>query len=253
MNFIAIEKASREAGPALEELQLRGAILRCSKGFSLRANSLIVLSSQCGDWNKLVRCCENFFTRRNQPSVVRISSITKSAGLDSHLHELGYEKVKPSRVLLRRLGETTVISTSIEEVSIKKWLENFYSLHQGCEKDREVHSQLLDKAMGKCIPAVIVNEQGETLCCGLCVVNGEFAGLFSIVTNINYRQKNLATSLIQFLLSRAKITGATFAYLQVEDTNAAARDLYRKLGFSTAYKYWYRVKKARVKLKGIRH
>ena len=90
---------------------------------------------------------------------------------------------------------------------------------------------------------MIVNELGETLCCGLSVVNGEVAGLFSIAINISHRQQNLATSLIQFLLSHAKAAGAKFAYLQVEDTNTAARHLYKKLGFSSAYNYWYRVRK----------
>ena len=135
MNFLDIEKASRQAGPALEEQQLRGTILRYAKGFSMRANSLMVLSSQCGDWNKLVGRCERFFTQRNQPSIIRISPFTKSAGLDTHLHKLEYEKVNLSRVLTHRIGETVTPSAWVEEVSIKKWLGSFYSLLNRCAKD----------------------------------------------------------------------------------------------------------------------
>jgi ribosomal protein S18 acetylase RimI-like enzyme len=45
---------------------------------------------------------------------------------------------------------------------------------------------------------------------------------------------------MQGLLHRAQEHGAAHAYLQVVQSNAPARRLYEKLGFSEAYPYWYR-------------
>ena len=36
--------------------------------------------------------------------------------------------------------------------------------------------------------------------------------------------------------------GARMAYLQVDESNVAARALYARFGFSTAYHYWYRAR-----------
>ncbi|MHA2115884.1 MAG: GNAT family N-acetyltransferase, partial [Candidatus Thorarchaeota archaeon] len=35
--------------------------------------------------------------------------------------------------------------------------------------------------------------------------------------------------------------GAEKAFLQVEETNTPALDLYKSMGFDTLYTYWYRI------------
>ena len=43
-------------------------------------------------------------------------------------------------------------------------------------------------------------------------------------------------------LEKAKEKGAIAGYLQVVDSNEAAKKLYKGLGFEDVYSYWYRVK-----------
>ena len=54
------------------------------------------------------------------------------------------------------------------------------------------------------------------------------------------RGQGLARKLCASLLVQAREEGARAAYLQVEAGNAAARAVYRRLGFVDAYRYHYR-------------
>jgi ribosomal protein S18 acetylase RimI-like enzyme len=47
--------------------------------------------------------------------------------------------------------------------------------------------------------------------------------------------------IVNSLLYWGSVQGAKFAYLQVEEANTAAVNLYQKLGFKKSYIYWYRV------------
>jgi GNAT superfamily N-acetyltransferase len=64
-------------------------------------------------------------------------------------------------------------------------------------------------------------------------------GVFDVVTHPEHRARGLASALIARALADAREQGATDAYLQVVGTNPARR-VYERLGFRTAYTYWYR-------------
>ena len=53
------------------------------------------------------------------------------------------------------------------------------------------------------------------------------------------RGQGLGEKLCRAALAEAQERGVRYAYLQVVQDNAAAMNLYRKLGFSKAYTYWY--------------
>lgn len=62
-------------------------------------------------------------------------------------------------------------------------------------------------------------------------------GLFAIETAPEARRRGIGVALIGRLALWARDLGATSAYLQVEDHNAAAIALYAKLGFATHHRY----------------
>jgi ribosomal protein S18 acetylase RimI-like enzyme len=69
------------------------------------------------------------------------------------------------------------------------------------------------------------------------------AGLTAIETHPAHRRRGLA-SRVTAALALATVTavpGVTGLYLQVEDGNAAARALYRGMGFAEHHRYHYRV------------
>jgi N-acetylglutamate synthase len=55
------------------------------------------------------------------------------------------------------------------------------------------------------------------------------------------RREGLGTAIVSALLEKLG-PGAELGYLQVEETNAAARGLYGRLGFTEQYRYCHRVR-----------
>ncbi len=77
-----------------------------------------------------------------------------------------------------------------------------------------------------------VVEQGHTLCgfAGISVA-GDTADVMKIGVLPEYRRMGAAQQLLQMLLVKAKETGCEQVMLEVRESNAAARQLYRKNEF----------------------
>ena len=65
-------------------------------------------------------------------------------------------------------------------------------------------------------------------------------GLFDIITHASAQRRGHARTVVATLLRNAWELGARYAYLQVQEDNAAARRLYSQFGFAQQYLYWYR-------------
>lgn len=72
---------------------------------------------------------------------------------------------------------------------------------------------------------------------GRCVVDGRWAGFAAVEVDPARRRQGLATEVMAALARRALDEGASAAWLQVEDDNAAARALYADLGFAPHHAY----------------
>jgi len=57
-----------------------------------------------------------------------------------------------------------------------------------------------------------------------------------------FRRRGAARAILRTLTIWAQMQGASHAYLQVMESNTAARPLYRSTGFETLYHYHYREK-----------
>ncbi len=76
---------------------------------------------------------------------------------------------------------------------------------------------------------------------GTVTGQGRWLGLCLVEVLPAARRQGLAVRLIRALADWAAETGATDAFLQVEQSNAGAVALYRKLGFTTHHTYLTRI------------
>ena len=246
-----VEEASLNAWPALQQVLLDGWVLRFSKGFTRRANSVTPVYPSTQPMQEKVRYCENLYAREGLPTYFRLTTLPGADGLDEVLAERGYAREESARVLHRDLATGTLapgpgftlaplgsfLATYTELSGLKGHLEN-----SGLDGEAAValHGSVLRAIRGETVFGLL-SDSGQPVACGMAVVEGALAGLFDIVTHPESRRRGYGRILVRSLLAHATAMGASHAYLQVLADNAPALALYDGLGFSTLYEYWYRV------------
>ncbi len=255
---LRIEEASLNAWPAMQQVFVDGWVLRFARGFTKRSNCIVPLypplytnssgiSAQA--LTEKVRYCENLYAREQLQTVFRLTSIGNdtswNVALDNLLDQRGYHIDEPSLVLSRLLRELSEVSApvpgQITMLPLDRWLAAYCELTGMPEPARTLHSFILKGISGECGFAVLPDERGRPLACGLVVVERELAGLFDIFTHPDHRNKGLGRKLLASLLHWAHDNGAQRTYLQMVQANEPAAALYASLGFTEMYRYWYRI------------
>lgn len=243
MDLRRFEEAGFNAWPALQTVLLDGWVLRFAGGYTKRANS--INPTYLGDPSNLaakVETCEAFYAHRNQPAIFRLTSFGAPDGLDDLLAGRGYTLADRTLVLQRDLSDISPsITMGIQETPLDEWLDRYVALSGSPLDKRETHAAMLRQIAGTPLFATLRDASGAPVACGLAVLEGNLVGLFEIVTDRTQRNRGFGATLVNAMLAWAAERGAATAYLQVVATNAPAIHLYRKLGFTDAYAYWYRI------------
>ena len=236
-----VEEASLNAWPALQQSLLDGWVLRFSRGFTKRANSVVPLYPSQQSAIEKIRYCENLYSRERLKTIFRLTTIVESHPLDALLTQRAYERVDPTRVLVCGLDERTFASHGLFcEIHRAQWLEAYARTAEVPAAGQQLHAMLLTGIRTEHIFGAIVAD-GVPVACGIAVLERELVGLFDIVTHPAARRRGYARALVESLLNWGRRSGALHAYLQVVEANAPGRALYEQLDFEELYQYWYRV------------
>lgn len=242
MSTRRIEEASLNAWPALHQTLLDGWLLRFSRGFTKRANSIVPLYPVLEPMEDKVRHCENLYARERLKTIFRLTSLDDCRALDAYLDTRGYAQVDPTEVLTASLADLNLATAPvrIRYLPREQWLEAYAALTGMPETASQLHGAILKGIQNECAYAVIDSADGP-VACGLAVLEQQLLGLFDIYSHAEHRGQGHAEVLVGELLSWGLSRGAKTAYLQMVASNGAARGLYSKFGFSFAYEYWYRM------------
>ena len=244
-----MEEASLNAWPALHQVMLDGWVLRFTRGFTKRANSVTPLYPSMQPSLAKVRYCEDLYAREGLRTIFRMTTVADDAELDELLAQRGYESIDPTQVLHRAVcARGCGVARGFSVVPIASFLAT-YAAFQTLDTDSraartasELHRLVLTAIRGESVFGSL-EVDGKPVACGMAVVEREAVGLFDIVVHPEHRRHGHGRRLVESLLKRAADMGARTAYLQVLDDNAAARSLYTALGFEPLYEYRYRVAK----------
>lgn len=96
-------------------------------------------------------------------------------------------------------------------------------------------------ALTRCQDAVYgaVRENGRPVAVGVAAFAEGWVSMHGMRTAKDQRGRGLAGRVLAAFGAEAKRRGCERAFLQVEEANAPARSLYRRAGFSTAWRYFY--------------
>ncbi len=245
---LAVEAASLAAWPALEEEWLDGWLLRYTRGFTKRANSVVPLRAGPSDIEEAVTDCEGRYRVRGLTPIFRLTDLADHHDLERHLETRGYRRADPTRVMAMALPSAIARKGDPEAtVALERaaWLSHYDCITSTPASTRALHGALLQGIRSAHTYRVRIAPDRTPVSCGFAVCDGALLGLFDIATVASARRAGHARAVVQSLLAWGTQQGAAYAYLQVVESNAIAIALYEQFGFTPLYRYWYRIAPAR--------
>ncbi|RCX20705.1 acetyltransferase (GNAT) family protein [Fontibacillus phaseoli] len=242
-NHKMIEELALNNWPALSTLLYDGWVLRFAKGCTKRANSVSPLFGSSLDLEQKILECENIYAANQLPAIFKITPFIHPADLDNVLEQKGYQLIDVTSMQtmhLNNLAEPRLHTVKIVEHVDEEWLEQFGRLDQASDRKLDTMREMLSNIK---TPKgfILLYHDGQVVACGLGVIERGYIGLYDIVTDAARRNQGLGEQMILHLLKWGKANGARDSYLAVVANNDPALRLYSKIGFTEAYRHWYRV------------
>lgn len=242
-----VEDLSVRAWPALAETPYDGWLLRFSRGYTRRANSVNPARHGQLPLAEKIATCERAFDDAGLPIVFRIPSIVADVELDAELAARGYTKSGKTSVRLADLADfTDDLDPRVALVprASDDWRAALARFNGLTDAQREGHRAITDVIASPTMFAAA--RAGDAIVAvGFAVLQERFVCLNSIATDPAQRRRGWSRATTGTLLAWARGHGATHAYLSVEKANAPAIALYNGLGFRTElYRYHYRARGA---------
>ena len=242
--ILMYEELSQNAHPALQTQLYDGWILRYSKGHQeKRINSINPLYPSTLDLYSKINECEKRYSAQDLPTIFKITEST-TPDIDVVLEKLGYDKVSPTYVMEMPLQDKEFAfgDCILSENADDKWLYAYETFSKRTGNPEIVSSaRIFGNIKNIAIYGRIV-KNGIDVACGSMVIECGYMGLLNILVDEQFRGRKYGMEICVSLLSEAKRLGVHTAYLQVEQNNQIALNLYTKLGYKTIYSYWYRIK-----------
>lgn len=238
-----IEEAGLNALQTQRQLFYDGWLLRVSPGKAKRARSVNAHFGSSLPLGAKIDHCERVYAERELPALFRITPFCAPANLERALERRGYVPFDRTLVQAAELDGPALPVPSgrpveLVDASADAFVDAVAALRGSPETQREAHRERLRHSPLDARHVVALVD-GTPVAAGKSAREAEVVGIFDVVTAEAMRGQGVATMLVARLLARAWERGARFAYLQVEEDNAPALAVYRRLGFRSIYTYHY--------------
>jgi N-acetylglutamate synthase len=246
----ALEMRLVNAWPALETQIVDGWIVRFAKGYSKRANSASPLIVGASLDDAAIDQIVGQFEAHGLRPTFRLTGL-EAADVDGRLAARGLVEIEPTYGMVALLAELAIEAEVAVEPAVTvepkpkgRWLKDLAAAYGGDKADDAKLAEIVERIRQPAGFATLVIDD-KPAAWGMAVVERGFVGLFDIVVAPDLRGLGLGKQIVCALTAWARKAGAQRAYLQVREENDVARDLYRTLGFTDAYRYTHRVSPSR--------
>jgi N-acetylglutamate synthase len=238
-DVIALELAANEAWPAPVQDRLGGWLLRAAGGWTGRANSALPIGDPDRPLEAAIDAVERWYLARGAQPLIN-TPLPLSAPVGAALDARGWS-ARPLTLMqtapLRSILDATPARARVEltRTPTEAWFE-IAAGRKGGLPDAARH---ILTAVRQVRFAHVYGEGGELLAIGRGALAGEarWLGLALVEVVPEARRGGLAKGVVGALARWGAEAGASRAFLQVEERNAAAVALYSKLAFTTHHSY----------------
>jgi N-acetylglutamate synthase len=180
------------------------------------------------------------YVARGLPARFRLPQVPSFEGFCARLHSLGYRADKPTLVQIGSTADMARVTAQqpaeIANAPDDAWAAIF--LGEGFDPvDGADRVRVLSKTAGSVFASV--RDGGQTVAAGAGAFSHGWASVHGMRTAQAQRGLGLAGRVLAGIATEAQQRGLDSVFLQVEDSNASAQALYRRAGFTTAWKYAY--------------
>lgn len=232
----AVERRTVRAVPAVESTTLEGWHVPFGRGQVRRANAVTTFGTTPWDLFETVETVERRYQTRQRAVVFRLTDL--DAELDDLLFARGYERSGEVVVMTGPAAGEHDASVSIATAATPSWLADLRRL-MGSTDERVAE-------LGESLSGLTLRHGAFRIAdraVGLAVIDDGWVGLFDVAVAEEHRRGGLGRRICSAMLAWAVDLDATNAYVQVLADNTPALGLYRALGLSESYRYWYRTLK----------
>ena len=240
-----IEELSMNAWPSLQTCFYDGWVLRFADGYTKRSNSIIPLYGSDVQPEEKIGFCEEVYAAWGLPAIYKLTAESKPNGLDELLEKKDYQKLDETAVRILDLAQyasCTPKDVVIEEKFHERWINGFFQCSGLAEPRLQAAARHILANIRAEVICVAKTEKDQVVGCGFGVMERGLVGMFDIVVEKNHRRCGYGLDIMNGILTSAKQKDVRASYLQVVVGNTPAENLYSKLGYKEAYRYWYRKK-----------
>ncbi|MFE1175283.1 GNAT family N-acetyltransferase [Streptomyces sp. NPDC058773] len=252
-----LQTVAARGWPAVESAPLGEWTLRAAGGFTRRANSALPLGDPGVPLDTALERVTRWYEERGLPPgiVVATGRAGDDARLAAELAARGWADERHATVriaALAPLADTAADAApgsagdASARVALSRepgadWLALYNRTGEAGLSEQAAEYALRVLTGGPSVWfATVTGPDGAATAIGRLVVDGRWAGFAAVEVAPAARRQGLATRVMAALAERALEEGASAAYLQVEDDNAAALAFYDRLGFTEHHGYHYR-------------
>ena len=232
----SLERATVEAVAPPETLEIGGWLVPLDRGPIGRARSAVPLRHDLGP--EAIGEIEAVYRDRGLPPRFRIADVASLAPVCAEVSRRGFTAEQPTIFKTGstgRLGAFSKASAPVLDKPDDAWAAIF--LGEGFDP---VDGTKRVAALARSPDAIYATagEGGEPQAVGVMTFGHGWAGIHGMRTAPAHRGKGLASAILATLGRAAEARGVTRVFLQVEEANPARR-LYRRAGFTQAWRYHY--------------
>lgn len=258
-----MEEVSLNAWPSYRIELYDGWLLRFSYNYSYRTNSVEQIAASSIPVEEKIDYCESVYSAFNSPTSFKINPLLDPE-FDHRLAVRGYNVRHITEVMTceisdfnlqpetgreylfeNRLGLPSVvrygdIAVQLNPSITDEWIQGLFHLNGTSDPTlRRIVPSMYAAIPKQTLPAAIEID-GRIVATALGIRDRDYVGLYAVYVSPSCWKRGYARALCSTILREAQELGARRAYLQVVRGNERAKNLYRSLGFTDFYTYWFR-------------